>query len=369
MSKGKPGGRTNSRLPGSPFPQVLSVILVVGAVWLSAWILSDPLPANQIRDARAALSVAEAAGARVYAPVEMEEASASWAQAVSLLDSSASGIWPYRQFDAVEVLTTRTVLLAGRARDAAERNADRMEADLENRRQYLSIQLDTLNLVARDYPPGAGIAVHLRTAERLGSQSLGAEQRGNARRADSLVSKAIQALARAETRHRGIQDSLDGEAELWRKRLQEVVAQSSGPIIAVDKRARRMQVVSPSGALKWYEIELGPEWMGDKMREGDKRTPEGLYHVSKKLGVGQTRYHRALLLDYPNREDRSRFAQNRERGLLQDSDRIGGLIEIHGGGGGRGPWTDGCIALPNTEMEQLFNRIPVGTPVLIAPAL
>lgn len=369
MINRKPARRNNPRLAGSPFRQVLAVIPVGAAVWLGAWILSDPLPAKQIHEARAALSVAEDAGARVYAPAEMEEATASWERAVSLLDSTAKGFWPYRQFAAVELQTTRTVLLANRARDAAERNADRMDADLEHRRKYLAVQLDTLNRLARDYPPGAGIALHLRSAERLGAQSLGAERRGNARRADSLVSEAMQALARAETRHRRIQDSLDVEAEDWRVRLADLVARSSGPVLAVDKRARRMQVVGPSGALKWYEIEMGPEWMGDKLREGDKRTPEGLYHVSKKLGVGQTRYHRALLLDYPNREDRSRFAKNRERGLLQDSDRIGGLIEIHGGGGGRGAWTDGCVALPNRAMEQLFNRIPLGTPVLIAPAL
>ena len=102
-----------------------------------------------------------------------------------------------------------------------------------------------------------------------------------------------------------------------------------------------------------------------KRRQGDRATPEGRYRIVKKKDRGQSVYHRALLLDYPNAEDRKRFAAAKKRGEIPRASVIGGLIEIHGEGGRGWDWTKGCVALRNDHIDDLFPRVPVGTPVTI----
>ena len=100
-----------------------------------------------------------------------------------------------------------------------------------------------------------------------------------------------------------------------------------------------------------------------KRRQGDRATPEGRYRIVAKKSY--SRFHRALLLDYPNAADRARFAAAQRRGEVPRDARIGGLIEIHGEGGRGQNWTDGCIALSNGDMDELYSRVSTGTRVTI----
>ena len=99
--------------------------------------------------------------------------------------------------------------------------------------------------------------------------------------------------------------------------------------------------------------------------EGDNATPEGRYRIIRKRGRGETRYHRALEIDFPNAEDRRAFTAAKRDGRIPANARIGGLIEIHGDGGKGADWTNGCVAMTNTTMEELFRQVAVGTPVTI----
>lgn len=114
-----------------------------------------------------------------------------------------------------------------------------------------------------------------------------------------------------------------------------------------------------------FEVEFGKNWMGDKMIKGDNATPEGRYIVTKKLSNGSTKYHKALLINYPNQEDLEEFRVRVERGQLPSGSKIGELIEIHGEGGRGGNWTEGCVALRNSDMDVLFKYAGNGTAVTI----
>ena len=139
--------------------------------------------------------------------------------------------------------------------------------------------------------------------------------------------------------------------------------------IVVDKLAHTCSLIVGGRIQVAFNVEFGPNWIGDKRHQGDKATPEGRYRVVRKKEEGQTRYHRALLIDYPNEDDRRRFDTFRRNGDLSDSVGIGGLIELHGGGGRGVHWTDGCVALTNEDMERLYELTEVGTPVVIVGAL
>ena len=86
----------------------------------------------------------------------------------------------------------------------------------------------------------------------------------------------------------------------------------------------------------------------------------------------RTKYYKALLFDYPNTNDKARFARLKREGIIPRDAHIGGLLEIHGGGTGFAgnhffgkDWTAGCVALADTYMDRLWPHVRVGTPVII----
>ncbi len=137
-----------------------------------------------------------------------------------------------------------------------------------------------------------------------------------------------------------------------------------GTALYVDKAAHRLLLVVDGKVKRRYEVSFGRGPEGHKLHEGDRRTPEGVYHVTVKKDRGQTRFHRALLISYPNARDVRLYREAKQEGRIPRGRGIGGLIELHGGGTGV-DWTDGCIALENGDMDDLFRRVRVGTPVVI----
>jgi murein L,D-transpeptidase YafK len=118
--------------------------------------------------------------------------------------------------------------------------------------------------------------------------------------------------------------------------------------------------------LQAYKVALGRDPVGPKILRGDHKTPEGEYVVDSKKA--NSRFYRALHISYPNEADRDRARKNGQN--------PGGDVEIHGIENGLGwigglhrtvDWTDGCIALTDAEMDQIWTSVDVGTPVEIRP--
>lgn len=132
--------------------------------------------------------------------------------------------------------------------------------------------------------------------------------------------------------------------------------------LIIEKSARRLSLYRYGTRVGSFHIALGEHPQGPKWTEQDGRTPEGDYTVD--LRVADSAYHRGLRLSYPSAQDLARIH-------AQGLDRPGGWIEIHGeGDDGRprtGDWTDGCIALSNADIDLLWARVPLGTPVRILP--
>ncbi|MGB5158462.1 L,D-transpeptidase family protein [Desulfobacterium sp. N47] len=154
----------------------------------------------------------------------------------------------------------------------------------------------------------------------------------------------------------------------WQKMVDETIAESKKkgiPAIIVNKSERTL-VLYKNGVPVWtYNVGLGRNGSLDKQRSGDNSTPEGKYRITQKKS--ESRYHKALLLNYPNEEDRKNFILAKKNGLIPAKAGIGGLIEIHGGG--RNSMTYGCIAMDNSKIDHIFKIVPVGTPVTIVGAV
>jgi len=137
----------------------------------------------------------------------------------------------------------------------------------------------------------------------------------------------------------------------------------------VDKYNRKCYLYKSGKLVSTYSVELGPNWVGAKQQSGDNKTPEGMYKVVKKKSGVHTRYYKALLIDYPNNQDEANFRSSQKKGILSKRAKSGGLIEVHGDGGKGFDWTNGCVALDNSDMDKLYNIASVGMPVNIVGSL
>ena len=136
--------------------------------------------------------------------------------------------------------------------------------------------------------------------------------------------------------------------------------------ILVEKQKRQMTLLRDGTPFKTYAVSLGKDPIGHKREEGDGRTPEGSYKIDSKNE--RSRFHLALHISYPETADKE---QARQRGVSP-----GGDIMIHGLPNGLGwlrrwhlarDWTDGCIAVTNAEIEEIWASVAVGTTIEIRP--
>lgn len=136
--------------------------------------------------------------------------------------------------------------------------------------------------------------------------------------------------------------------------------------LVVVKSERTMYAYTKRKLVKVYSIAIGRNSVGDKEYEGDKRTPEGSYYIEGKNP--NSGYHKNLGISYPDKTD---LQEAKAKGV-----RASGDVKIHGLKNGRGllgkfhrlrNWTAGCIAVTDEEMDELYDAVAIGTPIIIRP--
>ncbi|WP_227545998.1 L,D-transpeptidase family protein [Marinobacter fonticola] len=136
--------------------------------------------------------------------------------------------------------------------------------------------------------------------------------------------------------------------------------------VVVHKASRRMDLIAGNEPILSYRISLGDNPEGHKLWEGDERTPEGDYTLDWRNS--ESRFYKSLHISYPNDRDR-KLAE--AWGL-----NPGGAIMIHGLPNDAGDlafayagldWTDGCIAVNNEAMDEIWSLVKDGTPIRILP--
>ena len=158
----------------------------------------------------------------------------------------------------------------------------------------------------------------------------------------------------------------------WRESAQRTIDWSRthrAQAIVVSKADRVLTLYKNGRKVLTYPIRLGSRGIRAKQHYGDGATPEGEYRIQRKRGPGQTPYFRALILDYPNSDDRRRFEEAQKAGLIPKSQHMPGLIQLHGIAQGISDQPYGSIVLDNPQIAQLFDHVAVGTPVNIVGAL
>ena len=149
-----------------------------------------------------------------------------------------------------------------------------------------------------------------------------------------------------------------------------VTAQSvPQPILRADhvvmlKKERTLELLSQGKAIKTYKVALGGDPVGPKTRQGDHKTPEGAYVLD--FRNAHSEFYKSIHISYPSEHDR---VLARQKAVSP-----GGDVFVHGLPKGYGwlgsshrlrDWTDGCIAVTNEEMDEIWKAVPVGTPIEI----
>ncbi|MFL6281745.1 MAG: murein L,D-transpeptidase family protein [Pyrinomonadaceae bacterium] len=201
----------------------------------------------------------------------------------------------------------------------------------------------------------------------------GREVRASALTSATAETRLSQTETRAET---GVLPLVTEDEAINRRPLKLPLSQ---PKIVVEKGARRLTLYSGGERVRVFGVALGFEPSGDKMKQGDGRTPEGEFYVCMKNE--RSKFYLSLGLSYPNAEDAERGLRDRiitraqHKQIVDAINRgakppwntpLGGEIFIHGGGAAS-DWTWGCVALANEQVKELFDAVPLGTHVRIEP--
>ncbi len=136
--------------------------------------------------------------------------------------------------------------------------------------------------------------------------------------------------------------------------------------VLVDKSDRKLYLIRNGEPYREYDIALGFHPVGKKLKEGDGKTPEGTYVLDWRKA--NSRFYRSIHISYPNDEDRA--------AALESGDRPGGMIMLHGYPEPRlfatgnykfrgRDWTDGCIAVNNEALDEIWNAVSDWTPIVI----
>jgi len=318
---------------------------------------------------RAVIQAAETEDASEYAPARLAASRSALDEALAEVNVQRGRSWFRRNLHPAQArLSAAAIAILELYREVADRrSADREAA--AGILQLIGSQLDAQSDVSRHTATDSRIRRSLALTEMRRREALDCLSRERYAAAVRAARSAMDALLAAQQQSRSLLSRFDDPANLdrWRRWIDEAVAHSrrSGLAIVVVKTLHRLDVYERGRLARSMAVDLGANSINPKLHEGDRATPEGRYRVTLKKGPGQTIYGLALLIDYPNTDDRRRFQDNRRQGLIPPRAGIGGLIEIHGHGGRGYDWTDGCVAPTDEDMTWLFRRSAPGTPVVI----
>jgi L,D-peptidoglycan transpeptidase YkuD (ErfK/YbiS/YcfS/YnhG family) len=252
--------------------------------------------------------------------------------------------------------------LKGTIRSVVSRRAASLSQSAEAVRRRLRTLDDlTLSLVERGSARGrlTRASLALGEADTLIKQAQFDEAQTRLDKASGLAAEAEKEVLSHISRY------LDpAQVRSWKTAAEETIAESErrgNTALIVSKLERRLSVYKGGKLYRTYDVGLGFNGLADKRFAGDNATPEGRYSIIRK--IASSLYYKALLIDYPNDEDRRSFAREKSRGAIPKYVGIGGDVEIHGGG--QDSLTRGCVSLDNDKMDELYALVSVGTPITI----
>jgi L,D-peptidoglycan transpeptidase YkuD (ErfK/YbiS/YcfS/YnhG family) len=347
------------------FIVILALIPVV--IMLMIRLTPQP-PASEVEYARLILSQATSNDAAVYSKRLYGEAKALYDSAMVNWQKENKRFIYFRNYEKVASFAELSAKKGEQATKVSKNNVTDLNILLKNKIDTLNGLVKQINKLFTSYPLSGEVRNRISKGEMLLRESEVAYKKGQFAQAKRKITDSEQLLTDSYKIASTNLKEYFNSFPVWKKWVDKTIKESKqnqSYSIIIDKYSRKC-IVYLGGVKKYeYHVELGKNWVGDKKVKGDKATPEGMYRITKKFGSNKTKYHKALLIDYPNETDKEEFKKEITSGTLPRSAKIGSLIEIHGDGGRGVDWTEGCVALTNSEMDIVYKIAAEGTPVTI----
>ncbi len=320
--------------------------------------------------ARSAVDSARAARAMIWAPDDWQAATSALDAALLETRRNEVRFLLFRDYREARALLASAEAAGTAAREAAVSNRETERAtalEALDRAEETIVATESLTGAIRIDPPSRRA---LRTAKLAVTEARELWDDEQYEQAQERATRAVGAVRAARDLVAAMMARYVDRDQLrqWRRWKEDTIQQSrrtGGAAIVVNKNERRLTLYVGGRAVETFHAEFGFNHLQQKIRSGDGATPEGRYRIISKKDRGRSKYHRALEIDYPNSDDRRRFERARRSGQVPASARPGGLIEVHGDGGRGFDWTKGCVALTNRDIDRLYPRVDIGTPVTI----
>jgi lipoprotein-anchoring transpeptidase ErfK/SrfK len=286
----------------------------------------------------------------------------------ALIETEKKFVW-FRDYDALAQQFKQVITRGDEIQAAIVERRGKQKSGIEERLAAQRDKIDRLDTLTTLISVGRSSREFLAKAELLTDEAEGLAGRGRYQEAEERLKRATTFLQIAkEVITPALKRFVDqGQITFWRRKVDETIRESKvrgSYAIVVSKVDRQLYLYKAGRLVKTFDVGLGSRSISDKVCAGDKATPEGKYRITKKLA--QSRYYKALLINYPNEEDRREFALAKRRGAISRRAGIGGLIEIHGGG--KDGQTYGCVSLDDHHMAEIYALADVDTPVTIVGA-
>ncbi len=349
---------------------LLSVFVVL--ISISVIIVSQKeLPTDDLRLAREALSEAKEAEADIYSDKIYKQSVQMYDSAMVNWSRENTKFILFRDYTKVIGFAKKAKKGADEAKEESIKKADNLSKNVDAAFVNMEKKIELYNKLFKNLPIPKSVFDAHNKSKMFFSESKIAQGNGKLKDAEILFKKAEIYANHANVAAAKMLRDYFNDYGRWKNLANDAISASRGgnKVILVDKVAHILYVYQSGKAIRSYDVEFGPNWMAHKERSGDKATPEGNYHITKKKERGSTTYHKAMLIDYPNADDRVRFAQKKRQGLISRRAGIGNLIEIHGNGGRGFDWTSGCVGMRDRDIDDLYRLVGSGTRVTIVGSI
>jgi L,D-peptidoglycan transpeptidase YkuD (ErfK/YbiS/YcfS/YnhG family) len=365
--KSRRGRRRFRRLITASIGLVIFSAAVFGVLLLS----SAKPPLDVVNQCQYDISRARDVEAAKYAPVLLLSAETQYNLAINEWKYQNARIFFTRNYQKMISLAMDASVKAKEASEQAMHVKDSLQADLATVLKTVEHKIGHYEEYYAHLPLSGTTRQNFTSAKLRFMESKEAYERGDYKQVSHNLDIASQLITKSVTEAHNFLSDYFKDLSKWRRWADETVdwsRKNNSHAIVVDKFAQRLYVYYDGRLKREFVAELGAYWIGAKQYRGDKATPEGKYHITKKKGNRETKYYKAMLINYPNDEDKARYEVNVKKGRIPRRG-LGNLIEIHGDGGKGMNWTEGCIALTNSDMDRLFELCGPGTPVTIVGSL
>jgi lipoprotein-anchoring transpeptidase ErfK/SrfK len=348
-------------------------IVITLATIIVLFIVNIPEPPSlNMTKARKALFNAEIASSKQYAIYQYQQAKNYYDSAYLEWKKQNYLFILKRDFSKARYFADKSFIHSRESKSLALANSKDISKYLEKKTKEIGSFINEYDDLLKSLPMHDDVNNNYRIAKMSFSETLEAFERND-------LTMAMKKIAISEDRLEKAKFSISSQLNEYFKKYNHWKAtaesainsskQKKNTIIVVDKFAKKCYVYKKGKLSNSFNVELGKNWIGNKMKKNDRATPEGIYQIQKKINGSQTKYYKALLINYPNDEDQERFSRAKKNGELSSHSDIGGLIEIHGDGGKGANWTNGCVALTNEDMDRLYDMVRTGTQVVIVGSL